>query len=462
MIIIQSSRAWIGPLIAPLNLELLYCQEMEKKQSAGNHEFNLFKKDSSPFYYVRIMYGGRRRKFSTGETTLRRAKNKATAIVADIRSRGFDEAVKIHSRRRDKLPNDPSIEEFVELARTIFQKDLRDPPSRPTYERYLRDISRVASTSGAKRLSQLEIPRIEKFVATYHKGAEEKGRNPQSARTSVQTIIRNCSSLFSPRMLRAYRKRGLDELENPFSGIDLPPVRITPYSPLPVGILSEICKKAETLKSGDPTASAPKKVRNRALGPDFRKPQIASYLLFLLELGLGLRRNEADKAEWAWILPSIDGRHIMEVRETNFFRPKSRQRRILPVPKQILDVLEQYRRKDDPFIVPGLSPRIYQRHEEPTNIPYRCDEAHRALVSWLRLQGVEDDKPCHKLRKEFGSAVATTFGLFAAQRMLGHSSPLVTEAHYAGLTQLPQLEQAGFYDSLCGNTEPEEDEASSS
>lgn len=71
---------------------------------------------------------------------------------------------------------------------------------------------------------------------------------------------------------------------------------------------------------------------------------------------------------------------------------------------------------------------------------------------------MKDSIPCHRLRKEFGSAVTTTFGLFAAQKILGHSSPLVTEAHYAGLTNLPLLEQAGFYDGLFGAIE-QKDEA---
>lgn len=434
---------------------------MDKKQSAGRHEFNLFKKERSPYYYVRIMVAGKRRKFSTGETTLRKAQNKATAIVADIRSRGFEEAVKIHSRRKDKLPNDPTIDEFVTLARKVFKKELSEPPSRSTYERYLRDISRVAKTAGAKRLSDLDEQRIEKFITLYKKKAEKK-RDPKHVRTTVQSIIRSCSALFAARMLRAYAKHGLDDLENPFSKVDLPPVRIAPYSPLPAGTLEEICKAAQLLKTGDPKANAPKRVRNRALGPDFRKPQVGAYLLFLLELGLGLRRNEADKAEWDWILPSIDGRHILEVRETDFFCPKSKQSRVIPVPKQILDELSKFRRTDDPFIVPGCSPKVYAPHKEPTNISYRCDESHRALVEWLRSRGVKDDKPCHRLRKEFGSAVATTFGLFAAQKMLGHSSPLVTEGYYAGLTQLPPLEQAGFYDSLCGTSAEEQDEASTS
>jgi integrase len=70
---------------------------------------------------------------------------------------------------------------------------------------------------------------------------------------------------------------------------------------------------------------------------------------------------------------------------------------------------------------------------------YRCDQAHRTLVAWLRKFGIDDPKPCHRLRKEFGSFVSTTLGLFHAQRFLGHSSPNVTSDYYAGLTDLPQL-----------------------
>ncbi len=50
--------------------------------------------------------------------------------------------------------------------------------------------------------------------------------------------------------------------------------------------------------------------------------------------------------------------------------------------------------------------------------------------------------PCQLLRKEFGSYVATSFGLFVAQRYLGHSNPTVTKAFYAGLTNLPELKHA--------------------
>jgi integrase len=42
------------------------------------------------------------------------------------------------------------------------------------------------------------------------------------------------------------------------------------------------------------------------------------------------------------------------------------------------------------------------------------------------------------LRKQFGSYVATAFGLYQAQKLLGHSSPQITSDYYASLVELPE------------------------
>ncbi len=74
---------------------------------------------------------------------------------------------------------------------------------------------------------------------------------------------------------------------------------------------------------------------------------------------------------------------------------------------------------------------------------YRCAEALHVANVWLRVRGIEADKkrgnPLHRLRKQFGSELATSYGLFAAQKLLGHSSPTVTAKYYAAQTELPEL-----------------------
>ena len=170
-------------------------------------------------------------------------------------------------------------------------------------------------------------------------------------------------------------------------------------------------------------------------------PHPDAFAILFLELGLGFRRHEADKAEWNWF-QTINGRHYIEVRETPYFKPKSKERRVVPVEPLLYEAIQATRNHAGAWIVPGRAPKRYAHGKEPKNIVYRCDKAHRVLASWLRQRGIDDGKPCHLLRKEFGSYVATSFGLFHAQKMLGHSSPEVTSSYYAGLTELPELKHA--------------------
>ena len=159
----------------------------------------------------------------------------------------------------------------------------------------------------------------------------------------------------------------------------------------------------------------------------------------MLELGLGLRRHESDKAQRDWLFSDAQGRTFLEVKETPYFVPKSRERRVIPVSKVLYEAIEPYFRDGDPFIVPGRQPKTYPHGKRPRNLVYRCDQHHRILSAWLRLQGIKDPKPCHLLRKQFGSYVATVFGLYHAQKFLGHSSPKVTSDYYAGLVELPDI-----------------------
>jgi integrase len=176
--------------------------------------------------------------------------------------------------------------------------------------------------------------------------------------------------------------------------------------------------------------------------PDWRKTHPEAYKILLLELGIGLRREESDKSQWDWFFTGHDGRRYIEVKKTEYFTPKGKRRRIIPVEPVLWTAIQEGRQDVTPFIVPENMPIIYTRKTAPKNIAYRCERHHRTLVAWLRKKGITDRKPCHLLRKEFGSYVATSFGLFVAQRLLGHSSPAVTDAFYAGLTNLPELRHA--------------------
>lgn len=403
------------------------------------------------------MVDGKRRRFTTGETKERAAKSKAIAIMADIKSQGFEAAIKLHSKRRDEIPDDPTIDEFCELYRKVISTADHTPPARVTVERYVRCLQRICEESKVGRIRKLDSAAVERFKEKFigsalppqetgkpkkrsvKSGSPKKPRDANSVRTTLNGVIRNAATLFSQSAMAAYRNRGLD-LQNPFAGTKMKRVSIKSHTPIPRELLDTIWTKSTELRDGNPNAEKCdlSKGRRSPSAIDFQSPHPDAYAIFLLELGLGLRRNEADKAEWAWVYEASDGRRILQVRETDLFIPKSKSSRDIPIDPVILDLLQGIK-KDERFIVPSPKSKP-KRKTVNTSVVYRCEEAHRVLVVWLRKMGVDDPKPCHALRKEFGSYVATNFSLFHAQKLLGHSIPAVTSAYYASLTDLPELQ----------------------
>lgn len=404
-------------------------ENRKKKQSLGSNAFRLFKQKGSKYYYVEIMHAGTRRKFSTSQTTERDAKTKAKCISADLQSRGWEETIAIHGKKRSAIPNDPTIEELCGIYEQVlhgFDKQLRPQ----TTARYIRELKRICRKPKVKTVSALTSDKIKAFRDAYLKQAAREKKDPSSARRTLSAILRNAASIFSRQALAAYRDMGL-HLENPFEDVMVTGVKMKSYSPLPEAILAKLWSHSIKLRDGYPKKE---KVPSEA----YYKSNPEAYSLLLLELGVGLRRNEADKAEWGWISSDTAKSYFIEIRETPFFRPKSGESRVVPVQAEIFDKLDKLRTEGQ-FIVPSRNDNAQslKTHKDSKHYQYRCERSHQTLIKWLRWLGVDDAKPCHRLRKEFGSHVATTMSLFYAQKYLGHSSPEVTSRHYAGLTNLP-------------------------
>ncbi len=66
---------------------------------------------------------------------------------------------------------------------------------------------------------------------------------------------------------------------------------------------------------------------------------------------------------------------------------------------------------------------------------YRCEPHWKAVIAWLREQGVKAQKPVHELRKEIGSLVASEHGIYAASRYLRHSDIRITTQYYVDKKQ---------------------------
>ncbi len=159
----------------------------------------------------------------------------------------------------------------------------------------------------------------------------------------------------------------------------------------------------------------------------------------MLAFGAGLRAREIDRARWSWFEFDVKGSCLLSVREEAEFKPKGGSLRIIRVPNELYEALVATRTDlSSPYVLGGQAgtPEAEARGE------YRLPQVFRAASLWLRARGVEkgdSGNPLHRLRKQFGSELATEFGLFAAQKLLGHSSPAVTSKYYAAQTELPDL-----------------------
>jgi integrase len=396
-----------------------------------------------PDWQVRIKQKGKECWFNLRTPNQTAAARKAKEIYTFLEANGWEPTLAKFKPRT--APSDEiTLEQFAEIYRKALNR-VDDPPSKPTAERYLKSLFFICKRLNIRKLSNLTAEKVKGFVGDYLEAGRKEGRDEDSVKTSCNAILRNAGALFSKQMLSEYHSTGL-LLVNPIAGQKLRRVTIKPYSPLQREALDAIWRDAVKLRDGDSDApQPPTKPGKRWQETDLRKPHPEAYAILLLELGLGLRRNEADKAQWDWFFTGKDGRHFLKVQKTLYFTPKSKESREIPVEELLYQAIQETRSKVSSFVVGGRLPRTYSKTNAPKNLVYRCDLHHRALAAWLRTRhGITDNKPCHLLRKEFGSYVATSFGLFAAQRMLGHSSPAVTERFYAGLTQLPELNHAKF------------------
>lgn len=135
-----------------------------------------------------------------------------------------------------------------------------------------------------------------------------------------------------------------------------------------------------------------------------------SALLLLVETGA--RKSEVLRARWAdvdldkatWTLPS----------------PKAGRPQAIPLTEDTVELLRSIPRVG-PYIIPG------RRLDQP-----RAD----LKDSWeqVRAEAGLTDVTIHDLRRTFGLAAARKVGIFAASKLLRHSSVRVTEQVYAPVT----------------------------
>jgi integrase len=245
-------------------------------------------------------------------------------------------------------------------------------------------------------LRDITPDKIQKWKVNFLKRASSNPIKKRAASISVNSLLRQAKSLFSPAVLRFIN---LEIPCSPFEGVAFEPRRSMRY---------QSSFDVESLI--------------RAAQKELRQER---FKIFLLAIMAGLRRNEIDKLEWR----AFDwDKGLISIRATSHFAPKSEDSTgDVEVDPEVMKLFRGFsaRRTSDFVIESTVSAR-----PQGTYSHYRCQKHFDELGKWLRNHGVDTNRPLHTLRKEYGSQICAEHGIYAASHALRHADIAITSQHY--------------------------------
>jgi integrase len=345
--------------------------------------------------YVRIQVHGKRKAFNLGTSNREEAAKKARDIYTKIKNHGW---VTVENAKPVAAPLVPTVGKVVEILET--RATHLSPNSSTQYAIALRQLaSQIAGISAAKVGRPLWRPAVDNLPLTtitpqsvreWRTARLKKAKDPiETARASnsINSILRNARGCFAPVMQAHYLDEGLGEIPCPFNGVKL-----------------ERPKKSRAYRS---TIDAQHLVNSIA-----QHPQLDVRIILLLALTLGLRRSEIDRLRWNHL--NLKARTI-SIETTEEGSVKSvHSERVLDIPEWLAETLSENKpaQSKSKHLIAGTKTESHR---------YRAENAFKIAVQWLRARGISGAHPLHTLRKEFGSHIASTHGLHAASKMLGHA-----------------------------------------
>jgi integrase len=150
------------------------------------------------------------------------------------------------------------------------------------------------------------------------------------------------------------------------------------------------------------------------------------FKIFCLALLCGLRKREIDTLLWS----SVDfEKQVIRIERTRYFQPKSEESAAeVDLAPELVAIFRVYRESAKcEFVIESENAPRY--HISRAN--YRAERDFKALYAWLESKGVSARKKLHELRKECGSVIANSLGIFAASRALRHSDIRITSQYYS-------------------------------
>jgi integrase len=306
--------------------------------------------------------------------------------------------------RETSTGNEKTLADYARALRLIVSQSFEiedEDGQRFNYQKGGRDkwLVRV----NAVKLSELTPERIQRWKAGYIK---RKGGNPladRTARNSVNSILRQAKSLFSPARTHF---------------LDLPQGFVSPFA----GV------KLEPRSSMRYTSKFNLEELTRAAISELSEEELK---VFLLSAMAGLRRNEIDKLQWS----AFDfANRVLRVEVSAHGGVKSEDSiGEVDVDDELVALFQGFkaRERTGSFVIAEKGGAAGRPHAaRPGYTHYRAESVFENLIAWLRQKGFDGFKPLHTLRKEFGSVICQQFGIYAASRALRHSDIAITSQHY--------------------------------
>jgi integrase len=251
------------------------------------------------------------------------------------------------------------------------------------------------------KLSSLTSDALNGWQVAYLKAAKPDPLSQRRRKISCATFLRQAKSLFSPKILDAVR-----------SSVAIP-------DPVPFTRLTKIPRQSMKYSSTVDLAAL-----FAAAHAELLDTQPELYKVFLLGVTAGLRRKEIDLLPWSafdWKAGTIT------LTPTLHFEAKSEDSYgIIAIEPAIMEIFRQYHKQ-------ATTEFVIESSREVKTVRwnfYRCELIFDGLTAWLRSKGITGNKPLHTLRKEFGSAICSAHGIYAASRALRHADLAITSQHY--------------------------------
>lgn len=391
-------------------------------------------------FSIQIMHAGRREWFNTGESEKGLASAKAAEIYRSLDRFGWDATLAQFKPGKVK-PEVPAADAVPKLAAPKVGDYLRlveewaglSASTLASYSKMLRlivaeiggikkDASRFNAHAGgglakwrgkvdALPLDIITRDAVQKWRLAFLKRAGAEPTAQMRAKVSCNSIIRQARSLFSKRVLGLISARVALPSPLPFEGVEV-------FKKLRSHLRyqSKVDARALLLIARDELTAPDKDGKTR----------LEQFKVLVLALCCGLRRNEMDKLTWRQV--DLDA-GVLRIETTRFFKAKSDESNAtVDIEPELVPLLRGWRaraNKSEFVIESEIRPRMSATYSH-----YRTDALLTSLMAWLRAKGVDDRKPLHTLRKEYGSIVADKLGIYAASRALRHGDVQVTATHY--------------------------------